>query len=114
MDGLRNVLVRAIRHLESTAYEESLKGFGKSSLEERRQRGDVVMIVLKQREKKEAAVNRTKSHGLQLQLERHRADIRRHFSLVWCVQQETGLPSEVLGSLLKQSFGSALDKCLWA
>ena len=66
---------------------------------------------LKQREK-EAAVDRTKSHGLKLQLARDRADIRRRFRLVWRVQQEAGLPSEVAGSLLTERFGSALGKYL--
>lgn len=47
MDGLGKVLIRAIRHLENTAYEGSLKGFDMFSLEKRRQRGDMVTNVWK-------------------------------------------------------------------
>lgn len=39
--------MRVIRHLENTAFEESLKGFEMFSLEERRQRGDMVTNVSK-------------------------------------------------------------------
>jgi len=45
LDGLGKFLMRAIRHLENTAYEDSLKGFAAFSPEKRRQRGDVVTSV---------------------------------------------------------------------
>lgn len=45
MGGLGKVLMRANRHLENTAGEDSLKGFGMFSLKKKRQRGDMVTNV---------------------------------------------------------------------
>ena len=118
MERIQRVASKIPHSLENNSYEERLERLGLTTLERRRERGDLIALYrimegLEKMDRDDLVVqdeSNTRGHGRKIRVSACRRDIKKYSFPHRCVPTWNGLNHETVCAKNIQSFKTSLDK----
>ena len=120
LEKVQRSATRLVTSLRKLTYEERLWRLGSTTLEKRRQRGDLIeafkimtgkeQVDSEQFFQKSNTSHNLRGHSMKIMVKRCRTDIRKFFFSQRVVQHWNGLPQQIVDATSVNSFKNHLDK----
>ena len=118
LERIQRVATKIPYSLENISYEERLERLGLTTLEKRRERGDLIALYrtlggLEKMDRDDLVVRderNTRGHGRKIKVNACRRDIKKYSFPHRCIQTWNGLDQETVCAKTIQSFKASLDK----